>query len=193
MVSPILTALRPALVALLSLTLITGVAYPLAVTGLADLIAPQAAQGSLIVRDGRVVGSRLLGQAFAGPAYLHGRPSAAGDGYDPTQSGGTNLGPLDPKLADKTKAAARALGVPPASIPADAVTASASGLDPDISPAFAHLQAANVARARGVSEETVQALIARHVETPLFGLIGEPRVNVLAVNLDLDQRFGRRR
>ncbi len=183
-----LAQLRPALVMLLLLTLVTGILYPLAVTGLAQLL-PDAAEGSLVRVGGRVVGSRLIGQAFAQPAYLWGRPSAAGDkGYDPTASGGSNLGPMDPKLADRIKDAAGAIAkaAPGQAIPPDAVTTSGSGLDPDISPAYAALQAPRIAAARHVSLAAVRSLIDRQRQDRTLGVLGEPRVNVLRVNLALD-------
>ena len=184
-----LNHIRPALTSLLALTLVLGVGYPLALTGIAQAIAPGAANGSLVRIGGRIVGSRLIGQTFTRDGYVHGRPSAAGDGYDPTQSGGSNLGPMDPKLADRIAKSAAALGVDRSAIPVDAVTTSASGLDPDISPAFARLQAPRVAAARHVDLGAVQAVIDQHTEGRFAGLIGEPRVNVLAVNVALDQRF----
>lgn len=184
-----LNHIRPALTSLLALTLVLGVAYPLALTGVAQAIAPDAANGSFVRVGGRIVGSRLIGQTFTREAYVHGRPSTAGDGYDPTQSGGSNLGPMDPKLADRIAKSAAALGVDRSAIPVDAVTTSASGLDPDISPAFARLQAPRVAAARHVDLGAVQAVIDQHTEGRFAGLIGEPRVNVLAVNVALDQRF----
>lgn len=184
-----LNQLRPAVMSLLALTLLLGLAYPLAMTGLAQAVVPDAANGSLVRVGGRVVGSRLIGQMFTRPDYLQGRPSAAGDGYDPTQSGGSNLGPLDPKLADRAAKSAAALGGDRRTLPADAVTTSASGLDPDISPEFARRQVARIAAARKVDAAAVQALIDQHTEGRFAGLIGEPRVNVLAVNLALDQRF----
>ena len=184
-----LNQLRPAVMSLLALTLLLGLAYPLAMTGLAQAVVPNAANGSLVRVGGRVVGSRLIGQMFTRPDYLQGRPSAAGDGYDPTQSGGSNLGPLDPKLADRIAKSAAALGGDPRTLPADAVTTSASGLDPDISPEFARRQVARIAAARHMDAAAVQAVIDQHTEGRFAGLIGEPRVNVLAVNLALDQRF----
>jgi len=184
-----LNHIRPALTSLLALTLVLGVAYPLALTGVAQAIAPDAANGSFVRVGGRIVGSRLIGQTFTRDGYVHGRPSAAGDGYDPTQSGGSNLGPMEPKLADRIAKSAAALGVDRSAIPVDAVTTSASGLDPDISPAFARLQAPRVAAARHVDTGAVQAVIDQHTEGRFAGLIGEPRVNVLAVNVALDQRF----
>jgi len=184
-----LNHIRPALTSLLALTLVLGVAYPLALTGVAQAIAPDAANGSFVRVGGRIVGSRLIGQTFTRDGYVHGRPSAAGDGYDPTQSGGSNLGPMEPKLADRIAKSAAALGAGRSAIPVDAVTTSASGLDPDISPAFARLQAPRVAAARHVDLGAVQAVIDQHTEGRFAGLIGEPRVNVLAVNVALDQRF----
>ncbi len=181
---------RPAVVSVLALTLLLGVAYPLAVTAVSQVIAPDAANGSLVRVGGRVIGSRLIGQMFTRPEYLQGRPSAAGDGYDPTQSGGSNLGPMDPKLADRIRTSAARLGGDPRALPVDAVTTSASGLDPDISPAFARFQAPRIAAARHVGVDAVLAVINAGVEGRLAEVVGEPRVNVLAVNVALDQRFG---
>ena len=186
-----LNQIRPAIVSIAAFTLIVGVAYPLAVTGVAQVISPNAANGSLVTAGGHVVGSHLIGQTFTRAEYLHGRPSAAGDGYDPTQSGGSNLGPLDPKLADRIEKSAAALGADRKAIPVDAVTTSASGLDPDISPEFAAMQVARIAATRHARAEDVQALIQQHTEGRFAGVIGEPRVNVLAVNIALDQRFGK--
>ena len=186
-----LNQIRPAVVSLAALTLLLGVAYPLAVTGVAQVISPGPANGSLMTAGGRIVGSSLIGQTFTHAEYLHGRPSAAGNGYDPTQSGGSNLGPLDPTLADRIEKSAATLGGDRKAIPVDAVTTSASGLDPDISPEFAAMQAARIAASRHVRAEDVQALIGRHTEGRFAGVIGEPRVNVLAVNIALDQRFGK--
>lgn len=191
-----LTLLRPALVLTLLFTLLTGLAYPLAITGLAQGLLPHQANGSLITRGERVVGSELIGQAFTGPRYIHGRPSAttAADPADATKtvdapynaaaSGGSNLGPSSRALLEAVQARAAALGVAPA--PADLVTASASGLDPHVSPAAAMAQAARVAAARGVAAARVEALVQRHTEGRSFGILGEPRVNVLALNLALD-------
>ena len=183
-----LTHIRPAVVTLGLMTLLTGVAYPLAVTGIA-LALPGPAQGSL-VRDGagHIVGSALIGQAFAKAEYLHGRPSAAGNGYDPTASGGSNYGPLDPKLADRVGKDAKALAAeaPGSALPADAVTASASGLDPEVSPAFAALQAPRIAAARHATVAAVQAVIDGQTRGRTLLILGEPRVNVLAVNRALD-------
>lgn len=191
-----LSLLRPALVLTLLFTGLTGLAYPLAVTGLAQGLMPRQANGSLVVRGDRVVGSALVGQAFAGPRYFHGRPSATSvtDPSDATRtvdapynagaSSGSNLGPTSKALADAIRARVEALGSGPA--PADLVTASASGLDPHISPAAAQAQVVRVAAARGVAAARVESLVQRHVEGRSFGFLGEPRVNVLALNLALD-------
>lgn len=181
--------LRPALVMTGLFTLVLGAAYPLAVTGVAQAAFPDQANGSLIRdRDGTVRGSALIGQPFAEARYLHPRPSAAGDGYDASASSGSNLGPLNPDL--KTAVAERAAAIRAEDgagvIPADAVTASGSGLDPDISPAYARLQAQRIATARGVSVDQVQRIIDRQVEQPVFGFIGQPHVNVLLTNRALD-------
>jgi K+-transporting ATPase ATPase C chain len=187
-----LSHLRPALVSMGLFTALLGLAYPLAVTGVAQAAFPAQANGSLI-RDasGKVIGSALTGQAFAKAEYFHGRPSAAGNGYDATASSGSNMGPLNDKLIAREKADAAVLRAenPGAIVPADAVTTSASGLDPDISPANARFQAPRVAKARGVSESQVTALIDGQVQEPLLGFIGQPRVNVLALNRALDARY----
>ena len=184
-----LTHLRPALVSMGLFTALLGVAYPLAVTGVAQAAFPSQAGGSL-VRDakGTVVGSALIGQAFARPEYFHGRPSAAGAGYDAGASSGSNMGPLNDKLIEREKAEAATLRAenPGAMIPADAVTTSASGLDPDISPANARFQAPRVAKARGTTSTAVLAVVEANIQPPLLGFIGQPRVNVLALNLALD-------
>ncbi len=188
-----LTHFRSALVLLVTMTALTGLAYPLGVTAVARLAFPEQAGGSLIARDGHVVGSELIGQAFTRPGYFHGRPSAAGEGYDAANSGGSNLAPSSAKLAETVAARVAALKAEnpgeTGPVPADLVTASASGLDPDISPAGAAWQVARVAAARGVSPAEVQALVARHTLGREFGLLGEPRVNVLKLNLALDERF----
>lgn len=237
-------ALKPAFLMMLTMTVITGLAYPTLITAIAQVAFHDQANGSLVIIDGRVVGSRLIGQSFTKPEYFHPRPSAAGNGYDPTASGGTNLGPTSAKLFNGTtklddrkravvdfdglklrivhyaidnglpfessrpldgfKDASGALDdvklidafndekaplvfTPKTPIPADAVTTSASGLDPHISPANAELQAARVARARGVSIDAIKAAIARHTEGPTLGFLGEAAVNVLELNLALDQ------
>lgn len=187
-----LSHLRPALVSMGLFTALLGLAYPLAVTGVAQAAFPAQANGSLIRNaDGKVVGSALIGQAFAKPEYFHGRPSAAGNGYDASASSGSNMGPLNETLIARQKADAAALRSenPRTMIPADAVTTSASGLDPDISPANARVQAPRVARARGVPENEVTALVDAQVQPPLLGFIGQPRVNVLAINRMLDARY----
>jgi K+-transporting ATPase ATPase C chain len=185
-----LSHLRPALVLVLLFTLVTGLAYPLVVTGLAQLAFPAQARGSLVTGpDGHVQGSILIAQAFAGPRYLHPRGSSAGTGYDATSSSGSNLGPMDSKLADRIAKDAATLRAeaPDAAIPADAVTQSGSGLDPEISPQNALLQAPRVAKARHLSLGQVQSLIARYETGPALGFIGQPAVNVLAVNRELDR------
>ena len=241
--------LRPGFMMMLVMTVLTGLVYPAVITGIAQVVFRDQANGSLIVANGQVVGSRLIGQSFSKPEYFHPRPSAAGNGYDPTASGGSNLGPTSAKLINGTTKIddkknevvdfdgiedrivhycldngipydssmpldafkdaqgnlddvklikafnndkAPLVFTPRAPIPADAVTASASGLDPHISPANVELQAARVAKARGVPMEQVQALIARHTEGRDLGFLGEPHVNVLELNLALDQSFPHR-
>ena len=188
---------RPALVLTALLMLITGAVYPAIVTGFAQLAFPAEANGSLVRLDGRVVGSALIGQRFARAEYLHPRPSAAGDGYDGMASGGTNKGPTDAKLADTLIAGAVARiiaedGATKGAIPADYATSSGSGLDPHVSPASALLQVARIARTRGADTARVRALIEQRIEGRTAGLLGEPRVNVLLVNLDLDRELPRR-
>ena len=189
-----LNHIRPAVVMIALFTGVLVVAYPFAVTGVSQTVFSEQADGSL-VRDkaGKVVGSALVGQTFAEPVYLHPRPSAAGDGYDASSSSGANLGPLNPDLIARVKTDAEALRVETgaAVIPADAVTASASGLDPHISPAYARLQAARIAQARGVAVQEVSKVIEQHVEGRTFGVLGQPRVNVLLTNMALDARFAR--
>ncbi len=189
--------LRPAIVMTLLLCAITGFIYPGVVTGLARTIFPRQAAGSLVEVNGRVVGSALIGQTFTQPHYFHTRPSAAGAGYDATASSGTNKGPTDRELADTLVAE----GVDSAiaqdhavkgQIPADMVTASASGLDPHISPANARLQVTRVAAARGAAATVIQALVHAHTEGRQFGFFGEPRVNVLLLNIALDSAIPRR-
>ena len=189
-----LNHIRPAVVMIALFTGVLGVAYPFAVTGVAQAAFHDQANGSL-VRDkaGKVVGSALVGQAFAQPGYLHPRPSAAGEGYDASASSGSNLGPLNPDLIARVKTDADALRAETgrAVIPADAVTTSASGLDPHISPAYADLQIARIASARGVGEAQVREVIREHEEGRTFGVLGQPRVNVLLTNMALDARFPR--
>lgn len=181
---------RPAVVLLALFTLLTGILYPLAMTGIGQVAFNSEANGSAISRDGLVVGSRLIGQSFTRPDYFWGRPSAAGTGYDARSSSGSNLGPSSQALADRIKAEAKRYGVPAGDIPPDLLTASGSGLDPHITPAAARFQIARVAKARGLQAEVVSGLIDAHVETPSFGVIGEERINVLELNLALD-RLGR--
>jgi potassium-transporting ATPase KdpC subunit len=188
--------LRPAIVLTVVLSVVTGVAYPAVVTGLAQLLFPKQANGSLVRSGGRIVGSALIGQVFTEPWYFHSRPSAAGNGYDGTASSGTNKGPTDLKLADSLIAGAVAQvvktdGVEKGKIPTDMVTSSASGLDPHISPANAALQVPRVAQARGAGVEIVRAILAQQVEGRQFGFFGEPRVNVLLLNIALDSLLPR--
>ena len=169
-------------------TILLGVLYPLAITLISQVMFRDRANGQLIQRDGKVVGSRIIGQAFSGPAYFHSRPSAAGNGYDAANSGGTNLGPTNQKLIDRLRQDTASLQAenPGKPIPVDLVTTSASGLDPDISPAAADFQLPRVARERGMSEDQVREMVAKHTAGRQLGFLGEPRVNVLELNLDLD-------
>jgi K+-transporting ATPase ATPase C chain len=190
--------LLPGLRITLLLTVLTGVIYPALVTGMCQLLFPARANGSLILKDGQVVGSRLIGQNFTRPEYFHPRPSAAGsDGYDASSSSGSNLGPTSQKLADRVREAVdqfrKANPEQTGPIPADLVTASASGLDPHISPAAAKAQAARVAKSRGITVPEVRTLIGTHKEGRDLGILGEPRINVLALNLALDSKFPLRR
>ncbi|HYZ47911.1 MAG TPA: potassium-transporting ATPase subunit KdpC [Sphingomonas sp.] len=193
MKSDFLSSLRPAVVMTLLFAVLLGVLYPLALTGIGQLVFPAQSNGS-IVRNakGQAIGSTLIGQGFAGAGYFHGRPSAAGKGYDGLASSGSNLGPASKALVDRVNADIAALrkdGVT-GPLPADSVTASGSGLDPDISPATAYLQAARVAKARGLKENQVRTLVDGNIEKAM-GFLGEDRVNVLALNLALDRMAGR--
>jgi len=184
-----LSEIRPAIVSTILLTLLLGLGYPLAITGVSQVAFPYQAGGSLVTdKAGHVIGSALLAQPFAKDEYLHPRPSAAGNGYDPTSSGGSNYGPLSSDLAKRVAGDADALrkSTGHQEIPDDAITTSASGLDPDISPAYADLQADRIAKARGASAGAVRRLIADHVEQPFLGFIGQPHVNVLMTNRALD-------
>ncbi len=200
-----LKELRPAIVFIVALTLITGVAYPFAMTGIARVIFPNQSQGSLVERDGKVVGSTLIGQEFTGDGYFHGRPSAtvAPDPNDSTKtvqapynaanSGGSNLGPTNKSLIERVQGDVEKLKQENASaqVPIDLVTTSASGLDPHISPAAALFQVPRVAKARNTPEDRLRQLVDEHIEARTFGLLGEPRVNVLALNLALDRAAAR--
>jgi len=189
-----LSQLWPALRINVFLVILLGVGYPLAVTGISQLVFPHQANGSLITKNGQVVGSELIGQNFTKPEYFQPRPSAAGnDGYDPTASGGSNYGPTNQKLIDRVKASVDKFHKDnpdyQGPIPADLLTASGSGLDPDISPASAQAQEARVAKARGISQDQVGQMVAQYTKSPDLGLLGEPRVNVLKLNLALDEEY----
>lgn len=169
--------------------IILGIAYPLVITALSQALFRNRANGQLITQNGQLIGSRIIGQPFTGPGYFHSRPSAAGNGYDASSSSGSNLGPTNKKYIERVEAdVASDQAIQPGPVPVDLVTTSASGLDPDITPAAAYYQISRVARERKISENTLKALVERHIESRQFGLLGEPRVNVLMLNLDLDQQ-----
>ena len=185
------TNLITAILMTIATTILLGIIYPLVVTGLAQLMFPKQANGQLIQKDGKTIGSSIIGQSFSSPAYFHPRPSFAGNGYDATNSNGSQLGPTTQKLIDRVKgdvtsAQAENPGTP---VPVDLVTGSASGLDPHITPAAAEFELPRVARERGTTVDQLRALVAKHTSDRQFGFLGEPRVNVLELNLELDERF----
>ncbi len=180
----------PAIALTVVLTVLVGVVYPFVITGLSELLFREEARGSLIEKEGKVIGSRLIGQPFKGAGYFHSRPSAAGSGYDATASGGTNLGPTSKQLFDEqVRGRSKQLRAenPNMEIPVDLITSSGSGLDPHISPAAAEFQISRVAKERRMNEDEVRGLVGKHTEARQFGILGEPRVNVLELNLALDE------
>jgi K+-transporting ATPase ATPase C chain len=173
-------------------TVLLGLTYPLVMTGVAQLVFPGKANGQIIYREGKAIGSRIIGQPFNGVEYFHSRPSAAGDGYDATQSGGSNLAPTNSKLLQRVSVQVKAEQQGDKDVPVDLVTASASGLDPDITPAAAYYQVPRIAGARGITEQQLRSLVGRHTAGRQLGFLGEPRVNVLELNMDLDAMYAGR-
>jgi len=183
--------LTTAILMTIATTVLLGIVYPLVVTGIAQVIFPKQANGQLIQKAGRTVGSRIIGQGFSGAGYFHPRPSAAGSGYDAANSGGSNLGPTNKKLVERVNQDVASLHTenPNKAVPIDLVTTSASGFDPHITPAAAEFQLSRVAKARRINQDALRKLIAKHMEGRQLGVLGEPRINVLELNLELDERF----
>jgi K+-transporting ATPase ATPase C chain len=182
--------LTTAILMTIATTILLGIIYPLVITALAQVIFPKQANGQLIQKDGKIIGSAIIAQGFSSPGYFHPRPSFAGNGYDPTNTNGSQLGPTNQKLIDRVKGdvASAQTGNPDKPVPIDLVTGSGSGLDPHITPAAAEFQLSRVAKERGMSVEQLRALVQKHTEDRQFGFLGEPRVNVLELNLELDQQ-----